>query len=229
MKIVLFDFCETLVNYQTADYFVEYTLKKHNRGKMYYAIAELGVIKKLLGKHWRIKKKLHLLQMKGLSKQDIEDAAKEYYIEYVKPNSFPYMRSLINEYKDKGYMVYIVSGGYSPYIRMYAEELMVDDVIANDFSYNKRGKFKGHIIRKDCMELEKIVRLDEYFADKDIQESISYSDSLSDLPMLKWTQRGVLVSKYKERKSAKDNKLEQIVLHDVEKQVIRFEFSGLKG
>ena len=48
MKIAIFDFCETLVNYQTADYFVEYTLKKNNRGKLYYALLKVSFINEYL-------------------------------------------------------------------------------------------------------------------------------------------------------------------------------------
>lgn len=227
MKIALFDFCETLVNFQTADYFVEYALKMHNKGNVYYGLLKFGVVKKFLNKHWQIRKKLHLFQMKGMSKQEIEKAAQEYYKLYIKPNIFPYMLGLIKEYKDKGYKVYIVSGGYSTYIKYYADEIYVDDVIANDFSYSKKGIFRGVICKRDCMGIEKINRLNAYFLKTDIEKSISYSDSLSDLPMLKWTQKGVLISKYKERKSAKKNNLEQVVLQEVETEGVIFEFSGL--
>jgi len=232
MKIALFDFCETLVNYQTADYYVEYTLKKYNRIIFYKKITEMPIIKDVIERNWKIRKKLRLFFLKGLSEKQMQEAAKEYYLEFIKPNSFPYMIKMIKEYQDKEYSTYIVSGGYGIYINEYVKEYGLDGVIANEFKYTeKKGIkiFSGFIQGKDCMDYEKIDRLIQLFKNCKIDASISYSDSLSDLPLLKWTDTGVLVSKYKERKSAKENGLEQIVLKDLESDDTLFEFGGIEG
>ena len=228
MKVALFDFCETLVNFQTADYFVEYTLKKYQQNRFYQCLVDNRNIDLFLAKHWMFRKKLHLYQMKGLTKKQIDFAAEEFYQKYIVPNQFPSMNNLIREYKERDYEVYIVSGGYEPYIRYYALENNIDGIIANEFLYNTKNIFSGLLTQKDCMGKEKVIRLNQVFNRVQIEKSVSYSDSLSDLPILKWADKGVLVSKYKERKSAKENYLEQIVLSFLEEnQKVKFEFEGI--
>lgn len=230
MKLALFDFCETLVNFQTADFFIEYCLKKFGRNDFYEGMLQVKIINAFLNKHWRFRKSIHLYLLKGIKEEDIKIAAMEYYIKYIKTNSFKSMAKLINGYKRDDYKVYIVSGGYSPYIEYYANDHNIDGIISNDFKYKRRSGeniFTGKLCCKDCMGKEKVVRLNSIFKYNKIEDSISYSDSLSDLPLFMWTKRAVLVSKYKERKSAKENNLEQIILANIEPEGTRFEFEGL--
>lgn len=136
------------------------------------------------------------------------------------------MKELIKKYKAEGYFVYIVSGGYKEYIDYYARDLGVNGVIANEFKYiNRFGKsiFSGLLCSKDCMGIEKVNRLNQMFNHKDIDFSVSYSDSLSDLPLFKWTDKAILVSKFKERRCAKENGLDQIVLAEHEPKGIPLE------
>lgn len=230
MKLALFDFCETLVNFQTADYFVEYCLKKFNRNNCYERMFRIKIINVFLNKHWRLRKNVHLYFLKGIKEEEIKIAAKEYYIRYIKPNSFETMGKLISDYKSDDYKVYIVSGGYSPYIEYYANDHNIDGIISNNFKYKRKSGeniFTGKLCGRDCMGEEKVIRLNFLFMCDEIEDSVSYSDSLSDLPLFRWTKRAVLVSKYKERKSAKENNLEQIILANVEPEGTRFEFNGL--
>lgn len=226
MKLVLFDFCDTLVNFQTADPFVEYVKKEYGRGIVYDKFWSVQCVYKFLEKHWKLRKKINLYQIKGLNEDQIRKSAEDYYNTLIRPNSFVYMKNLIKEYKEKEYVVYLISGGYEEYIKFYADELGVDGVIANSFKYkNKKGRkiFTGKIIGKECMDEEKVNRLNRIFKKDEVDFSISYSDSLSDLPLFRWTDKAVLVSKSKERKCAKENGLEQIVLADYETKDVLFE------
>ena len=229
MKIALFDFCETLVNYQTADYFVEYVLKKYKRNGFYSFIMAIKPANRYLAKNWMIRKHIHLYQMKGLGQKEIDAAANEFFLKYIEPNQFNSMVELIEEYQKNGYKTYIVSGGYEPYIRYYAEKHNMDGIVANEFSYKETSdkKFSGKLTREDCMGAEKVNRLNEMFAGVSIEDSIGFSDSLSDLPMLNWCNKKVLVSKYKERKCAAENGLDPIVLCEKEAEDVSFEFDGI--
>lgn len=56
MKIVLFDFCDTLVNFQTADLFVDMVKKECRKGIAFDFIYSIDIIHKFLDKHWMLKK-----------------------------------------------------------------------------------------------------------------------------------------------------------------------------
>jgi len=229
MKIVLFDFCDTLVNFQTANPFVDMVKKECKRGVVFDYVNSIRIIHKFFDRHWMIRKKLNLYQLKGVSKDQIGALAKKYYETMILPNSFTHMKELVKKYKAEGYVVYIVSGGYKEYIDYYVADLGIDGVIANEFRYiNRFGKslFSGLLCRKDCMGIEKVNRLNQMFDKNSIEHSVSYSDSLSDLPLFKWTDNPILVSKYKERKSAAENNLEQIVLANCDDEITSLEFKG---
>lgn len=218
MKVALFDFCETLTNFQTAEYYVMFALKKTSRYRYYERALSINWLENLIKRNWKLRKKILLFFLCGVSKEELVEIAKEYYNTYIKPNSFNCMRSLIFQYKRKGYQTYIISGGYSIYIDIYAKECGMDGVVANDFKYKeKNGKyvFTGKLVNKDCMEEEKINRIESLFQDMDIDDSIAFSDSYSDLPLLKWADKGVVVSKYKRRKFAEKEGFDQIVISEI--------------
>ncbi|WP_026506105.1 HAD-IB family phosphatase [Butyrivibrio sp. NC3005] len=195
-KIALFDFCDTIVNFQTADNYV-----------IYYAEMRYG--ENLRNKNYD---KFQLLNcLKGEKKSDIEFFAERYYLEMIKPGLQTVVIDFIKKYQDTGYEIYIVSAGYSVYIDFFAKEFKVNGIIANDFLYQDEI-FLGTISNRDCISEEKVQRLNEFFDKCEIEDSVSFSDSISDLPFLKWSNRGIVISKFRSREWIKKNGLEEIVL-----------------
>jgi phosphoserine phosphatase len=77
-KLALFDFCETLVSFQTAGRFVDFVRAKLGSRRMLKleelrvkskALRFTAVANKLLP-HYNFDKRLHLYQLKGLSKKN---------------------------------------------------------------------------------------------------------------------------------------------------------------
>ena len=194
MKVTLFDFCDTLIGFQTADEYVLFTL---------------GVLQR---KPSTAYDKFQLLRLlKGLDRKFLEETAKDYYFQRIRPwVNKPIVEKLI-DYEKRGYETYIVSGGYGIYISHFASEYNISGVISNDFLYID-DLFTGEIVEPDCMGGEKIRRLNLLFKDREIVESVSFSDSVSDLPLLKWANRGIVVSKVAHRDWAKNNGFEEILL-----------------
>ena len=60
-------------------------------------------------------------------------------------------------------------------------------------------RISGRFFGKDCLFQQKVVLLDQYLLENKIEysESIVYSDSSSDLPLLKWANTAFVVSKDK--------------------------------
>lgn len=204
MRIALFDFCDTLVNFQTADPFVTFTLKSAEQDStgIFYCSENISEPKS---------KEKYLNQLKGLSRTFIYQCAEKYYKTCIKPNLYSRMISILRRYIRLQYKVYLVSGGYEPYLRYFAKDYGIDGVIANEFLF-KNQIFTGKIDGTDCMGEEKVCRIENMFFKKNIDYSISYSDSISDLPLLKWTEEGVVVSRKSLRKWASNERLYQIVL-----------------
>lgn len=201
-KIALFDFCDTLVSFQTANEYVRYYVKKDGtilvkiRHIIYLLMLYVGMITKL--EHLlqsNIRKRMLLWQLKGCSELKMNHIAFEFYQKMVKPCLID---ETINELKKKqleGWRVIIVSGGYDIYIKYFAQEYDIDefDIIANHLLFDK-GKFLGKY-DIECMGEEK-VRLLNKKLDKKNCIIAAYSDAISDLPMLQWADEAYVVAPY---------------------------------
>lgn len=213
MKIAIYDFCDTIVNFQTADEYVFFTKKYLRINNFWSRFIGHPMIDKGLRRNWKLRKKAILFQLKGLKKDILLDAADEYYKKRVRPNIYKSILDKIEEQKAQGFHVYLVSAGYSIYLDFFAREFCLDGVIANDFKYHKE-RFSGVITKSDCYGDNKVIRLNEYFDGKDVDYSMSFSDSISDLPMLKWSDDGIVVSREGHRKWVSENGLKDYVLSE---------------
>jgi len=204
-KLAIFDFCETLVNFQTADNFIhfvrekkdsnsmeikEFLRKSLNKAKIIRAL-EIAGIKSL-------NKKIVLWQLRGIGKKELEKYSKEYYNKKIKPSFVKDIISKMEELKSEGYKVYVASGGYEIYLKHFIKEFKLNGLVCTKILFREKkclGRFNG----LDCLGKNKIKLLNNLFVNKKIKEydSISYSDSITDLPLLKSTNKGIIVSKNK--------------------------------
>lgn len=177
-KIFVFDFCGTLVSLQTADLFVSYVLKKKGN--------YIGYLYSLFIRKFQKNKKSYLLKLlEGTKKEDLENFAIS-YATYLKKYEIlkvcNRMKEILNEKDTK---VYVISAGYSIYIKQYFKNYDVE-IISNDFKYTKNS-FDGEIILDDCFGENKLKRFKENLNKKGIDKNLtiaeSYSDSLTDKPI----------------------------------------------
>lgn len=222
MRVALFDFCNTLVDFSTADSYIGYILEhldaserekrthKHRILRKLHIIQahDLLVSKKILENAVYLNKRVFLECIKGLTESDLEDFGKAYYTERVKPHLVKETVSELKVRKTEGYRIAIVSGGYDFYLKFFAYEFGVEDLICTHIEIVK-GKATGRIAGTDCMNARKVSLLDDYYKGMGIDRSNSYaySDSRSDLPMLQWAGNGVVVARGMEPQWAKKNGL----------------------
>ncbi len=218
-KIAFFDFCETLVDFQTADAFVHFIRKRYGNKRMkrlnrvisfLCGIYILPIIEKVIPNK-SINKRLVLSQLKGLTQDKIEQYAFEYYNEKIKPHEIHQLIEQLHKYQKEGYRIVLVSGGYDKYLRFFAEDnnIVTEDIISTKIDFHN-GVCSGKIAGLDCMGRNKISLLEQKFVKKDIS-SVSFSDSKTDLPMLLWTDDCYVVSHNKKQQWAIDNNLKEIV------------------
>lgn len=221
IKVAIFDFCETLVNFQTADRFVEFVIKRYPCfysslfRHIYHICFCLGIVSYIERRYPSLSfsKRFVLYMLKGYSKTLLDKAAKEYYYEVIKPNLITRLITELKEKQNNDFIIYIVSGGYSTYIKYFAEDFGINSthIISTRIKFEKNrctGTFDG----PDCMNKEKVLLLNKLFGDMSNIFSIAYSDSSSDIPMLEWATEGVVVRKKGDLvKNFNNNRFRQIV------------------
>jgi HAD superfamily hydrolase (TIGR01490 family) len=198
-NLILFDFCGTLVNLQTADNFINFIRQNENNKNMNLKeylrkiLIKTGIMK--VFKKIRIinfNKRIILWQIKNFDYDKLDQYAKRYYFEIVKPAFINQTILEMKKYKKEGNKIYVISGGYDIYLKYFIKEFELDKLICTKilFKNNKcLGQFKG----KDCTGENKIKEVNKLFIDN--ANTIAYSDCITDLPLLKWAKKGIVVSK----------------------------------
>ncbi len=216
-KIALFDFCETLANYQTADAYVRFVMQKRKVGKglnywgqLLMERSKLSAILFRLGIN--ANKYMLLANLKGLPENMLKEEAKNYYEDVVKPNLVAETICELRQKQKEGYKCIIVSGGYDVYLHHFAEEYGIDKVLCTRLRFED-GVFTGGLWGKDCMGHEKVRMLSREFGSDNLKDidSISYSDSQSDMPFLNYTRKAVVVARKKAPQWAIQNKFETLL------------------
>ena len=218
-KIALFDFCLTVVDFSTADEFVNFVRKKkrlpimkikNNFRKLFNILHLTKIIQQYTDKH--VHKLLYLSQLKGLSRSEIELFAKDYYENCIKPRFVKETIEEIYKLKKLGYKLYVVSGGYDVYLKYFIKEFNFDGLICTKIDF-KNDKVTGNFDGYDCLNFNKIILLKRYFNKENLKNynSVAYSDSITDLPLLNYCKKGVVVSKTGSEKWVKENNFEEII------------------
>lgn len=220
MRLVVFDFCETLVNFQSADRFVDYIIEKENYRKYRWLFQLNRILTRLrvmavLSKIWpelNPSKRLKLLQIKGVSEEKIEKYAREFYDEKVMPNLIKPLYQLMQNHVSSGDHVLVISGGYAPYIKVFSEKHQIKAYFATEMAL-AAGKLTGKFAGKDCLYGQKTVLLEEYLKHNTINftRKIAYSDSSSDLPLLQWADEAFVISRGQSQPWAKTYGFKEII------------------
>lgn len=219
-NVALFDFCETLANFQTADPFVDYVRRHHPSKRMIFynklkwchdRLRLFGAFEHQFLPNKSISKRLKLYQLKGLQRKELVLLAEQYYKNVVKPNLIKEMISELLRLK-KEYKIYLVSGGYDLYLKYFVEDFGLDGYFSSRIGFKDdicTGKLEG----EDCMYENKVHILENYF-NKSACEIIAYSDSKTDMPLLTWADEGIVVSKNHSQKWARTNNLKEIIWYE---------------
>lgn len=203
-KVILLDFCETIVKFQSADRFVEYVSKVKNSNLIrllilfYRIVRKIGIVN-VLEKYLynsSINKRLILLRLIGLSQNEIDSLALTYYRDIIKPSLIEDSILALNKFVKKGYRIIIVSGGYDVYLKYFAKDFDISDIVCTKIKF-KYGRCLGLFSGLDCINENKIKLLNKFLKDNNIviNKELSYAmtDSESDLPLLQSVDNRIIV------------------------------------
>lgn len=217
-KVAFFDFCETLVDFQTAGAFVDFVREEINdrrvnfRNLCFVYLRKLRIISLIDQKtHWKysLNKRLKLYQLKGLDIKLLEHLAERYYIEKIRVKFIPDVLNKLKELQVDGFSVGLVSGGYGIYLKYFVEEFGLQFCYSSNIGFSK-GRCTGRMVGLDCMRENKIVIVSEKYSVPPA-ESQFYTDSKSDLPLLNWVKDGIVVSKGKHQKWIDNYNFKEII------------------
>lgn len=222
IPIVAFDFCETLVDFQTADAYIDY-VRENTCGtrKVVMSILEkaliffkkvrvIAILEKLTKHKLSLSKRLKLIQLRYKSYESLNTLAQDYYYKVIKPSLIPALIGKMIILQKKGFKIVLASGGYEIYLRYFAQDFKIDDILCTHIKF-KNGLCKGTIDGMDCMNENKVKLIKEKYPVDIYELKYAFSDSPSDLPLLKHANEGTVVSYINKQPWAKNNNLNEII------------------
>ena len=138
--------------------------------------------------------------------------ATEFYQTEINSNMISPLYELLLKHREQNDYIIIISGGYAPYIKLFTEEHKLNEYFATEIEVANQ-KLTGFFSGKDCLYDQKVVLLNQFLKENNIQytSSIAYSDSSSDLPLLQWADEGVVISKNKSQAWASQYGFQEII------------------
>lgn len=215
-KLVIFDFCGTLISFQTADRYVQFCVKRLQSNKVVqYRHRLVQMMDKLRifkiynhickANNWR--KRMILWQLKGVSYEVCDRLAKEYFEEELLPNVVQPIVEKLKGHLKNGDRVYILSGGYDVYIKYFAQHFGVQETISSKIAF-RDGLCTGKMDGKDCMRENKLEYIRPFLNGA---ETFCYTDSKSDLPLLELVDEPIVVSHQTSQQWAEYRNYKQII------------------
>lgn len=118
----------------------------------------------------------------------------EFMIKHIEPMMLPKALALLAKHRQQGDFLLIITATNGFVTRPIAEHLQVDDIITTDPEIID-GRYTGDFIGTPSFQQGKVIRLQQWLADKpvDLTETWFYSDSINDLPLLEQVGKPVAV------------------------------------
>ena len=122
---------------------------------------------------------------RGMNVEHVKGLSTRIFEAYIRPKIFPAAASQIQEHKEQGTDVVLVTGALDFIVQPLANYFSVDCVLAPQL-LEANGQFTGELTTAPLIGEEKAKAMRNYAEQHEIslEESYAYSDSQSDLPML---------------------------------------------
>lgn len=197
-KLAIFDIDYTLTKKETSIELYKYMLKRDRKLLRYLPSHIITGIFYAIKVYNAGKTKENFLRfLSGTSEKELKSIVKSFYKEKVESILYEDGIKAIKDFKAKGYKIYLISASPEFYVNEFYNIKEVDKVIGTKFSM-ENGKFSSKISGENCKGEEKVKRLMEEIKkdniEVDFKNSYMFSDSLSDLPLLKLVGKGYLIN-----------------------------------
>jgi HAD superfamily hydrolase (TIGR01490 family) len=132
----------------------------------------------------------------GSRESDIRDRTTQFYKSNVRQLFRPGAREALKYHRDQGDKIVLLTSSSSYLSQLVAEELELDDYLCNRFEVDSAGLHTGKLIGALCYGTGKVDYAKEFAsaAGTQLSECIFYTDSFSDLPLLKAVGSPIVVN-----------------------------------
>jgi len=130
-----------------------------------------------------------------VSPDELQRRAQELFEHHIRPRLLPAAVARVAEHRDRGDRVVLVSGSLVEIVKLVADHVGADDIIAARLTIAD-GVYTGAIEGQPIAGQTKADAVTEYAAENQISlsRSFAYADSLDDLPMLQTVGRPAVVN-----------------------------------
>ena len=191
-SLAIFDFCDTVFDGQSINYFLNFlNFKLPIYKKIYSKLRNrLNRISSSDSKRY----KEYLLEVyKNISKSKFDIYSKEFYEMIIKTRLHNMVIDKLKEHQKQGYIIVIISGGFENYLKYFVEEYKIDFLFCTKLEFID-GKFTSKIDGVECLGLEKVNQLRKLDLTKyDLENSYVYSDHHSDKPLFDLVTNKIVV------------------------------------
>ncbi|MDO4534290.1 MAG: HAD-IB family hydrolase [Clostridium perfringens] len=197
-KLAIFDVDFTITNKETLLEFFKFILKKDSKNIKYIPrVIVSGLLYGIRIYDEKRVKEAFLKFIDGIDEKHLKDLVKNYYHERLTNILYKDAIDKIRDLKEKGYKVYLISASPEFYLNEFYNIKEVDMIIGTRFHFHE-GKFARKMLGENCKGEEKVKRLMEVLKEKNIEadfnNSLMFSDSLSDKPLLDLVGKGYLIN-----------------------------------
>lgn len=192
-SIAVFDFDGTLT---TKDTFVEFVKFAHGNNVFYFGIVRflplLLLMKFGLFPNGKAKQMVFSYFFKGWTYERFAETARRFA---VKIDSFKNVAvfNLLQEHRDKGDTIYIVSASIEEWVRPWCENNGITNVIGTQIEVNTDGLITGKFKTENCYGKEKVLRFLEKEPVRKEYYLYAYGDSQGDREIIAFSNQGIFV------------------------------------
>ncbi|HFB54779.1 MAG TPA: HAD-IB family hydrolase [Hellea balneolensis] len=201
-KIAIFDLDETLTKKGTWGRFVLASIKhKPHKWVPFFASSLFSQAKYMLGKGPRehVKESMMRWTLSGRSHTELAKMAEEFAANEVDNGLRRQARSVLENHRNAGDRIIIATAAVDLIIEPIARRLDVDEVVCTKMAYDAHDNLARKLGGKNCYGIGKLEMVRDYLeADhsfhRDHAHITMYSDSRSDLDILRWADVGIAVN-----------------------------------
>lgn len=220
-NLVVFDFCETLVNFQSADKFVFYVLSNESTTwsiiskqlNKFLSVFRIYSIFNKISPKLNLSKRVVLLGLRGISEDKLLFSSQAYLNEIILPNLNNEIMDSFYKHRDNGDLLLLSSGGYHPYLELFKEKFNFNFLLCSRIEISDKSA-TGFMKGDDCMHENKVTILMELIKTENLKynQIITYTDSITDMPLLNFSDKGYVISYNKKRDWVERNKFNEIII-----------------
>ncbi|MBW1895062.1 MAG: HAD family hydrolase [Deltaproteobacteria bacterium] len=181
-----FDFDKTLLTVESAKPGLRYL---YERGEVTFGfVLSIMFANVFFQRHLISEKKMGLLMLRlyrGKLLEKFEMHAVEFYNDRLKPLLARNILSCVEEHRQKGHVLVLVSGSVRYFLRPVVEDLGFDHLLCTDLEV-KNGLLTGKTEGRICIDIEKRIQVEKLAEQEnlDLFASYAYGNHQSDIPLL---------------------------------------------